>query len=77
MLQVTAKGSPDVPLSWAYDLQMGLTRLFGALCGATLASNPGLCSKRNSHESTSRTEDDLKVPLRFYSSGVQVERKTD
>ncbi|KAL8625230.1 hypothetical protein ACOMHN_029988 [Nucella lapillus] len=38
--KVTAKGSPDVPLSWAYDLQLGLTRLFGCLCGATLASNP-------------------------------------
>ncbi|XP_076459760.1 zinc finger ZZ-type and EF-hand domain-containing protein 1-like isoform X2 [Babylonia areolata] len=38
--KVTAKGSPDVPLSWAYDLQLGLTRLFGCLCGATLAANP-------------------------------------
>ena len=42
-LQVTAKGSPDIPLSWAYDLQLGLTRLFGCLCGATLAANPGEC----------------------------------
>ncbi|KAK7112606.1 zinc finger ZZ-type and EF-hand domain-containing protein 1-like isoform X2 [Littorina saxatilis] len=38
--KVTAKGSPDIPLSWAYDLQLGLTRLFGCLCGATLAANP-------------------------------------
>ncbi|KAK7482310.1 hypothetical protein BaRGS_00026438, partial [Batillaria attramentaria] len=40
--KVTAKGSPDIPLSWPYDLQLGLTKLFGGLCGATLASNPAM-----------------------------------
>ncbi|XP_071105472.1 zinc finger ZZ-type and EF-hand domain-containing protein 1-like isoform X1 [Haliotis cracherodii] len=37
---VTAKGTPDIPLSWPYDLQLGLAKLFGRLCGATLSSNP-------------------------------------
>ena len=27
--QVTAKGSPDVALSWIFDLQLGMARLFG------------------------------------------------
>ena len=40
-LQVTARGSPDMPLSWPFDLQLGLTRLMGMLCGATLNANPG------------------------------------
>ncbi|XP_041364980.1 zinc finger ZZ-type and EF-hand domain-containing protein 1-like [Gigantopelta aegis] len=38
--KVTAKGCPDVPLSWPYDLQLGLCKLFGGLCGAVLSSNP-------------------------------------
>ncbi|CAC5406051.1 unnamed protein product [Mytilus coruscus] len=37
--KVTARGSPDVPLSWPFDLQLSLTKLMGRLCGATLASN--------------------------------------
>lgn len=33
---VTAKGSPDVALSWVFDLQLGMARLFGQLCSAAL-----------------------------------------
>ena len=40
-LQVTAKGSPDVALSWIFDLQLGMARLFGQLCSAALASRKG------------------------------------
>lgn len=36
--QVTAKGSPDVALSWIFDLQLGMARLFGQLCSASLDS---------------------------------------
>lgn len=35
---VTAKGSPDVALSWIFDLQLGMARLFGQLCSAALDS---------------------------------------
>ena len=38
--QVTARGSPDTPLSWPFDLQLSLTKLLGRLCGATLGANP-------------------------------------
>ena len=40
-LQVTAKGSPDVALSWIFDLQLGMARLFGQLCSAALDSRKG------------------------------------
>ena len=33
-----------MPLSWPFDLQLGLTRLMGMLCGATLNANPGMYS---------------------------------
>ncbi|XP_020615974.1 zinc finger ZZ-type and EF-hand domain-containing protein 1-like isoform X2 [Orbicella faveolata] len=36
--KVTAKGSPDVALSWIFDLQLGMARLFGQLCSAALDS---------------------------------------
>lgn len=39
--QVTAKGSPDVALSWIFDLQLGMARLFGQLCSAALDSRKG------------------------------------
>lgn len=39
-VQVTARGSPDIPLSWPFDLQLSLTKLMGRLCGATLKANP-------------------------------------
>ena len=39
--QVTAKGSPDVALSWIFDLQLGMARLFGQLCSAALDSKKG------------------------------------
>ena len=35
-LQVTAIGSPDVALSWVFDLQLGMARLFGLLCSSAL-----------------------------------------
>ncbi|XP_052765956.1 zinc finger ZZ-type and EF-hand domain-containing protein 1-like isoform X1 [Mya arenaria] len=38
--KVTARGSQDLPLSWPYDLQLGLIKLMGKLCGATLNANP-------------------------------------
>ncbi|KAK3090627.1 hypothetical protein FSP39_013259 [Pinctada imbricata] len=38
--KVTARGSPDTPLSWPFDLQLSLTKLLGRLCGATLGANP-------------------------------------
>ncbi|XP_078317573.1 zinc finger ZZ-type and EF-hand domain-containing protein 1-like isoform X2 [Crassostrea virginica] len=38
--KVTARGSPDIPLSWPFDLQLSLTKLMGRLCGATLKANP-------------------------------------
>jgi hypothetical protein len=38
--QVTARGSPDVPLLWPFDLQLSLTKMMGRLCGATLNANP-------------------------------------
>ena len=31
-----------MPLSWPFDLQLGLIRLMGMLCGATLNANPGM-----------------------------------
>ncbi|XP_066271165.1 zinc finger ZZ-type and EF-hand domain-containing protein 1-like [Branchiostoma lanceolatum] len=34
--KVTARGSPDVPLPWLFDLQLGLSRLVGRLCGTAL-----------------------------------------
>ena len=37
--KVTAKGCPDEPLSWIFDLQLCLAKLFGRLSGATLDSN--------------------------------------
>ncbi|XP_050394804.1 zinc finger ZZ-type and EF-hand domain-containing protein 1 [Patella vulgata] len=37
---VTAKGTPDAPLSWPYDLELGLAKLFGGFCGLVLSSNP-------------------------------------
>ncbi|KAL3875978.1 hypothetical protein ACJMK2_033871 [Sinanodonta woodiana] len=40
--KVTARGSPDMPLTWPYDLQLGLVKLMGQLCGATLNANPVL-----------------------------------
>lgn len=40
VLQVTARGSPDVPLLWPFDLQLSLTKMMGRLCGATLNANP-------------------------------------
>lgn len=40
--KVTARGSPDMPLSWPFDLQLGLIKLVGRLCGATLNANPGI-----------------------------------
>lgn len=40
--KVTARGSPDMELSWPFDLQLGLTKLVGRLCGATLNANPGM-----------------------------------
>ncbi|PVD39043.1 hypothetical protein C0Q70_01670 [Pomacea canaliculata] len=55
--KVTAKGSPDVPLSWPYDLQLSLTQLFGSLCGATLASNPVMTGDRLS--SSDESEQDV------------------
>ena len=39
--QVTAKGCPDVPLSWMYDLHLSIAKLFGKLCGATLDVSKG------------------------------------
>ena len=39
--QVTAKGSPDVALSWVFDLQLGMARLFGQLCSAALDNRKG------------------------------------
>ena len=37
--KVTAKGCPDEPLSWMFDLQLCLAKLFGRLCGATMDSS--------------------------------------
>ncbi|XP_012939826.1 zinc finger ZZ-type and EF-hand domain-containing protein 1 [Aplysia californica] len=37
---VTAKGDPDVPLSWLSDLHLSVVKLLGQLSGATLSSNP-------------------------------------
>lgn len=37
---MTARGSPDVPLLWPFDLQLSLTKMMGRLCGATLNANP-------------------------------------
>ncbi|CAH1794732.1 unnamed protein product [Owenia fusiformis] len=34
--KVTAKGCPDVPLCWMFDMQLSLAKLFGKCCGATL-----------------------------------------
>ncbi|XP_048575305.1 zinc finger ZZ-type and EF-hand domain-containing protein 1 isoform X2 [Nematostella vectensis] len=36
--KVTAKGSPDVALSWIFDLQLGIAILFGSMCSAALDS---------------------------------------
>ena len=35
---MTAKGCPDVPLCWMFDLQLSLSKLCGRLCGSTLDS---------------------------------------
>ena len=35
-IKVIAKGAPDIPLCWMYDLQLSVARLFGELCGATV-----------------------------------------
>ncbi|XP_070581030.1 zinc finger ZZ-type and EF-hand domain-containing protein 1-like isoform X2 [Ptychodera flava] len=35
---VTAKGCPDVSLSWLFDLQLGLSKLFGKLCASVMDS---------------------------------------
>ncbi|BFZ03746.1 hypothetical protein BsWGS_06784 [Bradybaena similaris] len=37
---VTAKGVPDVQMSWMTDLQLGLIKVLGQLAGCTLSSNP-------------------------------------
>ena len=34
--QVTAKGSPDVSLSWLYDLQLSVAKLIGKLLSSSL-----------------------------------------
>ncbi|XP_027043421.1 zinc finger ZZ-type and EF-hand domain-containing protein 1-like isoform X1 [Pocillopora damicornis] len=50
---VTAKGSPDVALSWIFDLQLGMARLFGQLCSAALDSrkaSPTLSDVDNEEE---------------------------
>lgn len=38
--KVTARGSPDIPLSWPFDLQLSLTKMLGRMCGCTLNSHP-------------------------------------
>ncbi|KAK3717323.1 hypothetical protein QZH41_011553, partial [Actinostola sp. cb2023] len=54
---VTAKGSPDVALSWIFDLQLGMARLFGLLCSAALDSRKAsLPPSTNDGE-----EDDVKL----------------
>ncbi|XP_073246845.1 zinc finger ZZ-type and EF-hand domain-containing protein 1-like isoform X1 [Porites lutea] len=44
---VTAKGSPDVALSWIFDLQLGMARLFGQLCSAALDSRKASLTPSN------------------------------
>ena len=41
VVKVTAKGCPDVPLCWMFDLHLSLVKLFGTLCGATLDVSKG------------------------------------
>ncbi|XP_078346247.1 zinc finger ZZ-type and EF-hand domain-containing protein 1-like isoform X2 [Oculina patagonica] len=51
--KVTAKGSPDVALSWIFDLQLGMARLFGQLCSSALDSrkaSPTLSNVDNEEE---------------------------
>ncbi|XP_064597879.1 zinc finger ZZ-type and EF-hand domain-containing protein 1-like [Liolophura sinensis] len=40
--KLTAKGCPDSPLCWPFDLQLSLAKLFGRLCGSTLDAK-GFC----------------------------------
>ncbi|XP_031567894.1 zinc finger ZZ-type and EF-hand domain-containing protein 1-like [Actinia tenebrosa] len=51
--KVTAKGSPDIALSWIFDLQLGMARLFGVLCSAALDSR-----KASLPPSTAEVEED-------------------
>ena len=41
--KVIAKGAPDIPLCWMYDLQLSVARLFGELCGATVRVPSSSC----------------------------------
>lgn len=59
---MTAKGSPDIALSWIFDLQLGMARLFGVLCSAALDSRKGknvVEISRNSNISHSEVEKKL------------------
>lgn len=59
---MTAKGSPDIALSWIFDLQLGMARLFGVLCSAALDSRKGtnlVEISRNSNISYSEVEKKL------------------
>ncbi|XP_077980047.1 zinc finger ZZ-type and EF-hand domain-containing protein 1-like [Glandiceps talaboti] len=53
---VTAKGCPDVSLSWLFDLQLGLAKLFGKLCASVMDSRQ-VTPKSSSSESSKSTED--------------------
>ena len=53
--KVTAKGCPDEPLSWIFDLHLCLAKLFGRLSGATLDSNILLLNTTDQND----TENDL------------------
>ncbi len=42
---MTAKGSPDVSLSWLCDLQLSITKLMGQLLSSALSQPIGKCTK--------------------------------
>ena len=37
---VTARGCPDITLSWLFDLQLGMASLFGLFCSSVMAGYP-------------------------------------
>ncbi|KAL5017766.1 hypothetical protein ScPMuIL_005151, partial [Solemya velum] len=60
--KVTARGSPDMPLSWPFDLQLGVTKLLGRLCGAILHDTP-MSSKESLLPEESAEQDVLRSEL--------------
>ncbi|XP_077868975.1 zinc finger ZZ-type and EF-hand domain-containing protein 1-like [Saccoglossus kowalevskii] len=50
---VAAKGCPDVSLSWLFDLQLGLSKLFGKLCASTMDTRQGVAKIATTESSKS------------------------